>query len=210
MNSSINDFKTEYPGIIFSKEKAEKVITSKGGEIVGEGIKLHVPEGAVKAEDDVKISLQACIGGPFSLPEGMDLVSPVYLIEPPFAFHQSLRLSIDLFIELKTEEDSRDIAFVSSSTKYIHDENNEVHWKFRKYGNSPEFHIGGPGCGKGFMDLRHFCFAGFARGIGMPLIILFHSNIDCCYYYRSQEEMLLLCVFIPSTLFPPTTITCHL
>ena len=161
-STSICELKpTEYPGIVFSKEK-EKIVTGMGAEVVGEGIKLRVPYGAVPDDETVTISLQACIGGPFFLPEDLEFVSPVYLIEPPFAFRENLTLSIDLFVELGAKRDFEDIFFVTSPVK-CDKKSNEAQWRFRTFG-SPRFGRG-PRCGKGYVDLKHFCFGAFAASM---------------------------------------------
>ena len=155
---SICEFKqTDYSGIVFSKRKQAAIITREGGKIEGEGIRLVVPPGAVAGNDEANISLQACLGGPFCLPEGLNFLSPVYLIEPPFAFHDNVTLSIDMFIKLDTEEDLDEIKFVTSPTKGVVVEEN-AQWNFRVYG-APKFSVGS---NQGEIDLKHFCFAAFA------------------------------------------------
>lgn len=159
MNISICDLIAEYPGIVFSKQKKTAKITKDGGEIIGEGIKLAVPPGAVAEGDEGNISLQACLGGPFCLPEeNMIFVSPVYLIEPPFAFHKEVTLSISMFMKVETEEDCKKTVFVTSPTKGVMNEE-DAQWNFRTY-RSPKFSIGSR---NGEIQLKHFCFTAFAR-----------------------------------------------
>lgn len=161
LNLSVCEFKPgEFPGVVFSKRKEEVTITKKGGKIEGEGVSLTVPPGAVN--DEVTISLQACIGGPFCLPEDLAFISPVYLIQPPCVFHSALTLSIKMFVDLETQEDCDEVVFVTSPTKKVLNEDNEAQWNFRTYG-SPRLTIGER---NGEIDLKHFCFAALAA-IGM-------------------------------------------
>ncbi len=156
---------TDYPGIVFSKHKKEAEITSEGGVIIGEGIKLTVPPGAVARGNTAKISLQACLGGPFCLPENLAFMSPVYLIGPPFAFHDNLTLSIDLFLKLETQRDCEDVVFVTSPTKKVLNEDDLAQWNFKRFG-SPKLTVGER---NGEIDLKHFCLAAFAGVFGMTV-----------------------------------------
>ena len=177
MNSLICDFSNvaEYPGIAFSKQKFEKKMTKKGGIIIGEEVKLSVPPGAIPADDEVTVSLQACVGGPFSLPQsesGEELVfiSPVYLIQPPIVFRDNVTLSIHTFVEYDDDYDFDDFCFVTSPTQKVLNEKDEPHWVFQKFG-FPEFDEESRGRRmRGMIRLKHFCFCGFAR-IGMWFII---------------------------------------
>ena len=73
MSSSICEFNKDFPGVAFSKQRIEAIMTNKGGIIKGEGIELSVPPGAISEGDEITITIQACVGGPFCLPED-DLV----------------------------------------------------------------------------------------------------------------------------------------
>jgi hypothetical protein len=157
------EFLGEYPGIVFSKRRSEAKIAKEGGEIVGEGITLVVPPGALPEGDPVSISLQACVGGPFYLPnDKMVFMSSVFLIEPPCVFHKSVTLSIDLFTSVKNRDSER-IVFVTSPTKGII-RGESAQWIFKEYG-TPNFSVGSK---SGKIELKHFCFASFAR-LGMLL-----------------------------------------
>ena len=165
IHTKSSDYSAQYPGIVFSKQRNEAKITKDGGEIVGEGIRLLVPPGAVPEGDEANISLQACLGGPFNLPDNMVFMSPVFLIEPPFAFRDEVTLSIDMFVEVKTEEDCAQAMFVSSSTKGVVKEE-RLQWDLKPY-SSPNFTVGSR---RGEVKLTHFCFAAFA-GFGSYLML---------------------------------------
>ena len=179
MSSLICDFSNvaEYPGIAFSKQKFAKKMTKKGGIIIGEGAKLSVPPGAISGDEGVTVSLQACVGGPFSLPqdnsdEELVFISPVYLVQPPFAFQENVTLSIHTFVEYDADYDFDDFCFVTSPTQNVLDEKDEPHWVFRKFG-SPEFDEETRGSRmRGMICLKHFCFCGLAGILGMWLNLL--------------------------------------
>ena len=132
---------------------------------MGEGISLFIPHGAIPKGDSCTISLQACIGGPFYLPKGLQFVSPIYLAQPPFAFHENVILSLEVFAKLESEKDCDELVFVTSPSKHdIVDK--EARWKFEvNQDNEPSFHIGEK---IGRIELKHFCFFGFA-GIYTPI-----------------------------------------
>ena len=154
--------KGDFSGVIFSKSCAQQTVDRRGATITGEGIILIVPEGAVPSTDQVVISLQGCLGGPFVPPDDYIFASPVFLISPPFVFHRAVVLRIDHFACLETEEDCGDMIFVSSPTKPTISDRGEATWRFYQYHHygNPQFN---PRSGYGETHLKHFCFAAFAR-----------------------------------------------
>lgn len=158
---SIADFNPEFPGIAFSKSCAEKVVGSNGATVIGEGISLTVPQYAIQPGDSVPIALQACLDGPFILPDDTVLVSPVYRIAPPCVFHQDVTLTIEHFAELETIEDCNEIVFITSPTKpKIRPHKEEAYWKFRILDTKPECT---PKSQRGNIHLRHFCLGALGR-----------------------------------------------
>ena len=127
-------FYPEFPGVAFSKTANEGTLTSLGGEISGTGIQLTIPQGAIPGGDSIDISLKACIGGPFYLPKGYKFVSPVFLAQPPFAFHKEVILEMEIFAELEENE----LVFVTSSSKpeIVED---KAEWKFKVTTTKPKF-----------------------------------------------------------------------
>ena len=143
-------FYSEFPGVAFSKTANEGTLTSLGGEISGTGIQLTIPQDAIPGGDSIVISLKACIGGPFYLPKGFKFVSPVFLVQPPVAFHKKVILEMEIFAELEENE----LVFVTSSSKPdIVDD--EAEWKFKVTNTKPKF------CDEkksGMVNVNHFCF----------------------------------------------------
>lgn len=159
---------TDYPGVAFSKAVSRQKVTHEGGTIEGEGIRLVIPHRAIPEDDSPTISLQACIGGPFYLPKHLQFVSPVYLAQPPFAFHENVSLSLELFARLESQEDSDKLVFVTSPSK--HDVvDKEARWKFEvNHDKEASFDVVKK---IGTIELKHFCFFGFA-GIYTPIVTM--------------------------------------
>lgn len=94
----------------------------------------------------------------------MVFMSPVYLIQPPFAFHKSVTLSIKLFAILKSKEECENTVFVTSPTRAVEKDEN-AQWNFKTYG-SPKCSEGSRN-GNGEIELTHFCLTSFAAKFGM-------------------------------------------
>lgn len=158
---SIADFNPEFPGVALSKYCAEKVVDSNGATITGEGIRLTVPQYAIQPGDSVTIALQACLDGPFVLPDDTVLVSPVYRIAPPCIFRQDVILTIEHFAELETLEDCNEIVFITSPTKpKLRPHKEEAYWKFKNLHIKPECK---PKSQRGNIYLSHFCLGALGR-----------------------------------------------
>ena len=100
-------------GIVLSKQKAEQVVNWTGANVEGEGIYLIIPQNAIGPSDSVTISIQACIGGPFELPDDLEFVSPVFLIVLPYHFQSELTLMVKHFVCIQKLSDSEDFEFVT-------------------------------------------------------------------------------------------------
>ena len=145
---------------MFSKKCAEKEVDHRGAQVIGEGIKLRVPENALQSGDSVKIELQGCIKGPFVLPRDTVLVSPVYRVAPPFVFHEEVILTIEHFAVLESDEDCDEMVFITSPTKpKIREKTGEAYWKFQVYAK-PECVVRSR---HGDVHLRHFCLGALGR-----------------------------------------------
>lgn len=120
-----NGFHPNYPGIVFAKDICKKRFNSYGGKVVGTGIQLHILKGAIPEGTSVKVSIQPCIGGQFSLSSAYKFISPVYLVQPPFQFKKNETLEIELF----TGEINDNLIFVTSPCKPT-TENNCAVWEF--------------------------------------------------------------------------------
>ena len=153
---SVCSFLPDYPGVAFSKSIYEKTFTCKGGSVSGSGLSLTIPKEAIPRDESVTISVRPCIGGPFNFPKNYSLISPVYLVEPPFAFHKHLTLHIELFAET---EDKEDIYFMTSPPKPTF-KDTKAEWNFALGYSKPVLHKTEENIG--VMRLKHFCFFAFA------------------------------------------------
>ena len=115
------------------------------------GFSLDVPRYAVPYGDLVKISVCALVKGPFILPAGLELVSPVYCISttPEIVFKKELKLSLDHWARL---EKNTKLSFVFAP--------------FNTPSEGCEFRV--QECGlfsqhSGSTYTRHFCLGAIAR-----------------------------------------------
>ena len=118
----------KFPGIKFSNYYTKQVVTYRGDIVKGEGIELQIPGRAIKREDLVEFTIQACIDGPFELPEDVSLVTPVYVISPHYEFQREVTVLMDSFVRLQRFSE-KDLVFLTSPTKREVDVQG-FHWKF--------------------------------------------------------------------------------
>jgi len=145
-------------------------VTAKGGVIEGSGMKLTIPKDAIPCSEvtGITVSVQACIGGPVVMPDGHHLVSPIYLAQPPFAFHKDITLEVELFAEVRKKED---LLFITSPSKPTM-ENEIAEWKFKVGNRKPSHH---ESKNVGVMKLRHFCLFALS-GLYMNLLLVWNCN----------------------------------
>ena len=112
---------SEYPGVKFFTESVHETISSKNKCTVLDrrdiGLKLSIPEGAVQdeAKDAVQLDVQPCFDGPFTVPPGCQLTSPVYMVRKQCKFKKDIKMEIEHFADLKSSEDSEEMVFVAAN-----------------------------------------------------------------------------------------------
>ena len=123
------------------------------------GIEFDIPPGAVPQGKQLDLSVWPCSAGPFQLPEGYELASPVFLISPSFQFSDEVTLKMHHFYALETKEDCEDMAFLCSPATPSEGENQEPIYQFGvlSKGMFEPFQE----CGR--MALKHFCLSGVGR-----------------------------------------------
>ena len=127
------------------------------------GIIIDVPPGAIPDHqpNEITIKINACIKGSFQLPEGHELASPVFHIEPGAKFAEKpVELSIVHFLDVEDEEACAELKFVSA---HFDESNSDIVKEMIKFKNLD----GGtflPGGRFGKIALQHFCFIAIAKG----------------------------------------------
>ena len=135
------------------------------------GIAVDVPRGAIPADhlqvNDVIVKINACISGPFELPDGCELASPIFHIEPGVKFaEKAVELSMMHFIDLEDEDDCSELTFISapllkqngqSESESDQGEKGVIRFKTLDGG------MFWPGRRMGKISLQHFCLVGIAQ-----------------------------------------------
>ncbi len=154
-------FKPEYLQVTFSSTRYEKNIDHNGGTIIGEGIRVSIPTKAVNRGDTIPVMVQACLGGPFEFPRDYDPISPVYLFLPPCAFQTAVQLDIQVFADVKKDDD---IIFLTSLDKPSIVKKQQI-WNFQQEAEDVSSKVlpFSDGCRVISVSVRHFCFGLLAR-----------------------------------------------
>ena len=117
------------------------------------GIEFNIPPGAVPQGKQLDLSVWPCTAGPFQLPEGYELASPVYLISPSFQFLCAITVTMYHYCAVETEEDSRNMSFLSSPTT---PHRGTALYQFRVLKDGTFNPLEAYGC----ITLEHFCTLG--------------------------------------------------
>ena len=79
------------------------------------GITIIIPPGAIPQGTEILVQVHCCFGGPFVLPKGYRLCSPVYIISPPFHFLKDIELQMVHHAYLSDPEDCSQMMFVTDA-----------------------------------------------------------------------------------------------
>ena len=142
----------KFPGIKFSNYYTKQVVTFMGDIVKGEGIELRIPGRAIKKEDSVEFTVQACIDGPFDFPKDVNLITPVYVISPHYEFQREVTVLMESFVRLQPFK--KDLVFLTSSTKREVDVQG-FHWKFEINERKPR--CDGVKERRIILEVPHFC-----------------------------------------------------
>ena len=129
-------------------------MTTDGGCISWKeiGVEFDIPRGAVPKGKSLELSVWPSIAGPFVLPDGYNLASPVYLISPAFNFTCDITLRMYHYCSLETEQQCDNMVFISSpATPNI--ERPHPQYKFRVLSKGSFLSSEPYGC----VSLKHFC-----------------------------------------------------
>ena len=113
--------KAAYPGILFSEGVKKEFIMSDEKTINLEdvGISITFPENSLPSTDPpLEITIQPCFSGPFEMPDGIESVSPAYIIKysRKITFLKDVILKIRHYANLQTKEDCENMVFLSASS----------------------------------------------------------------------------------------------
>ena len=109
---SLSTLRKDFPDHEFSKDCSITDIGREGGEADSRaGVKVNIPAGAVSCP--TVLSIREC-SGPFDLPEGIFLASPMFLIgSSQLVFKQNAHLSMEHFIDFKHGDDGQLVLLTS-------------------------------------------------------------------------------------------------
>jgi hypothetical protein len=150
-----------FPGIEFSSYRKHVMVGHKGRTIRGEGVQLRIPPKAIEIGTYLDMSLQGCISGPFCLPEGIQLASPVFLVKctPQYQFQKELTLTIHHFVLLQNREQCKDMVLLTSPEMKVEDKD-YIYWKLDHFHDQPLAQCS-PYASYGEVELTHFSFLCF-------------------------------------------------
>ena len=112
---------SEYPGVKFFTESIHETIPSKNEPTILDrkdiGLKLSIPEGAIQDEekDAALLDVQPCFKGPFTVPPGCQLTSPIYMVRKECKFKKDVKMEIEHFANLESDEDCKEMVFVAAN-----------------------------------------------------------------------------------------------
>ena len=147
------------------------------------GIEFDIPPGAVPIGRQVDLSVWPCSAGPFQLPEGYKLASPVFLILHSFQFLYDITLTIYHYYDLKTEEDCDDMVFLSSPSTPSVIENQKPVYLFKVLSKG----MFEPSKDYGQVSPKHFCLCavGSKQMKGNLLTSLTITLMLSCYLFSA-------------------------
>ena len=153
--------KAAYPGILFSDGVKKESITSDGKTINLEevGVSLIFPENSLPSnEPPVEVAIQPCFSGSFIMPDGIESMSPAYVIKPnrKVTFQKDVVLKIQHYANLQTEEDCEDMVFLSANSTPEYRGSNPV-YVFKEIKKARILFRPGQQQPVGEILLKHFC-----------------------------------------------------
>ena len=159
--------KPSYPGILFLEgAKRETVaIKEKIINLQEVGISLSIPENALPPTDPpLQLEIQPCFNGSFDLPQDVKLASPAYIIKPSrkVAFQKEVSVKIWHHANLESEEDCKDMVFLSASTSPQYRGDTPV-YVFKKIRGAKGSFRPGEEQPVGQIVLKHFCILALGK-----------------------------------------------
>ena len=167
--------------------------------IQGEGIEVTIPPNAIDPGDEVPITIQACLKGPFKLTHETVPITPVYLLYPPCVFHRKVTLKFKVFADIESDDQ---IIFVTSEDKRQIRRDQPV-WRFREDPTAIIQSV--PGGREVTVEVGHFCFGFLARRRRRGKSSGWYTACIITVYPAGQHHFYVICLYKPSVLLS----TCH-
>ena len=121
------------------------------------GASIRVPKDSLNAE----LNIHPCFAGPFELSDEYESASPAYLIlHSKVPFQKDVIVRIHHHANLRSEEDCKDMTFLSASSVPEYRDSKPVYTFKEIVGSKGIFK---PGDQVGEVSLRHFCFVKAAK-----------------------------------------------
>ena len=150
-------------------------VQTEGGsfEWKGFGIRLHVPKDSLSADvRQCKINIRASLSGQFQLPEGTDLLSPVFWISAPCKFTKPVTLELQHCALAEDEAALSNLGFVSTKCSQ-----RELPFKFTTMGGG----VFTTHSTYGSIKLSHFSGVGVTGRKGIP-------RSYCAHLYHTKKK----------------------
>ena len=124
------------------------------------GFSLTVPPGVIPYRQSVRFAVCLSFSGPFVLPDGCELVSPVYFVsaEPEIQLKKQIKFSLDHWANLDDEESCQSLSFVFAPSDPVSEES-QSHFHFRPLPGS----VFAPGSQTGTITVDHLSMFAIVR-----------------------------------------------
>ena len=121
------------------QETCQEMITSKGGEINLKdeiGATLSIPRNSTAKDEQVNFAAGFC--GSYEMPEGVESVSPAYLIKTTneVEFREPVDLTLQHTSNLQTAEDCKEMVFLRASITSTPHKDSDSKLKFEEINNA--------------------------------------------------------------------------
>ena len=153
------------------------------------GISISIPEQRLMGSvDSVDLLIRPCLSGPFILPDGYELASPVYVIEPSQqgVLQKPCTVRIQHYIRLQNERDCDGMTFIAANiapnTRWFGP------YDFKEVKSSKQTFT--PNSQVGEIELHHFCCLACARWFGKLLDFEFHYSVHNLYWHTDRGSTL--------------------
>ena len=156
--------------------EAEFTVSTEGGSFhwKGYGLRLHVPKGSLPAGmGECKINIRVSLSGQFQLPEGSDLLSPVFWISAPCKFIKSVTLEIQHCALAEDEASLSNLGFVFTKCSQ-----SDLPYRFKQVGGG----VFTKHSTFGSIQLEHFSGVGVAGSEETP-------RSYCAHLYHTMEGL---------------------